>query len=244
MLIAIGSLMASCGAAISEGEVSQSPSSAVSSPQPLAKVDPTAQITEIQKQPVLVRQLQAKEEIAGREGMGLQMGETIRTQGEAMAEITLQNGLGFRLARNSVLTINPQNELNLTSGDMLTWVPPGRKIPATIVTPTAIAGIRGTTVFVSVPKDGKTPATFFSWEGTVAVRVKGHNEEMLLRTGEEVKIGPGDRDIAKLRRKIRRFSRREFLRRRKESVMMNQFRKPIATHKVIEAAIPGRNPSP
>ena len=52
--------------------------------------------------------------------MGLNVGETIRTEGEALADIALVNGLGFRIGGDAMLTLQPDNRPNLESGDMIT----------------------------------------------------------------------------------------------------------------------------
>lgn len=203
--------------------------------------NPIAKIIEIQKLPVFVRLLSATQEQPAKEGMGLQAGETIRTQGKALTQIDLKNGLAFRLAGDAVLTLQPDNRLNLTAGDMITWVQPGKKVPTEIVTPVAIAGIRGTTVFVKIPKDPKDGVLFFAWEGSVAVRLPGQTEDVLLKTADEVRIKPGDRDIRQIRQRVRRMSRAEWRQKRQTDPLLRSFKKgKMSTLSIIERIRPGQ----
>ena len=214
---------------------------------PSSAPDSIAKISEIQNLPVFVRLLNAAQEQAAKEGMSLQAGETIRTQGKALAQIDLNSGLAFRLAGDAVLKLQPDNRLNLTAGDMITWIQPGKKVPTEIITPTAVAGIRGTTVFVKIPKDLKEGVLFFAWEGSVAVRLVGQTEEVLLKTAEEVRIKPGDRDIRQIRQRVRRMSRDEWRQKRQHDPLLRSFKKaPMSTLSIIDRIKPGQTtiPSP
>ncbi len=213
------------------------------SPNPSPNVQPSASpatIAEILRQPVWVRPPNTPQDVAAQEGMGLQVGETVRTQDEAMAQIDFSNGLAFRLGKNSLLTIQPNNRLNLQSGDMITWVQPGQKLPAEITTPTAIAGIRGTTVFVKIPPDPKEGTLFFAWEGEVVVRLPNQQEEILLKTGDEVRIWQGERDIRRIRRRIRRLKSQEWQQRLRTDRLLRGFKTPLPTLKTIEILKPGQ----
>ncbi|MBC7972845.1 MAG: FecR domain-containing protein [Verrucomicrobia bacterium] len=219
-------------------------STAISSPTisatPVAS-NPIAKISEIRNLPVFVRLLSAAQEQPAKEGMGLQFGETIRTQGQALTQIDLNSGLAFRLAGDAVLTLQPDNRLNLKSGDMITWVQPGKKVPTEIVTPVAVAGIRGTTVFVKIPKDPKEGVLFFAWEGSVAVRLPGQTEDILLKTADEVRIKPGDRDIRQIRQRVRRMSRTEWRQKRQNDPLLRSFKKAkMSTLSIIEQIKPGQ----
>ncbi|XGV96865.1 MAG: FecR domain-containing protein [Leptolyngbya sp. BL-A-14] len=214
-----------------------SPTSAPTS----AASDAIATISEIQNLPVFVRLLSAPQEQPAKEGMGLKTGETVRTQGKALTQIDLKNGLAFRLAGDAVLTLQPDNRLHLTAGDMITWVQPGKKLPTEIVTPVAIAGIRGTTVFVKIPKDPKEGVLFFAWEGSVAVKLAGQTEEVLLKTADEVRIKPGDRDIRQIRQRVRRLSRAEWRQKRQTDPLLRSFKKAkMSTLPIIEQIKPGQ----
>jgi hypothetical protein len=206
---------------------------------PSAVATEIATVSEIQAQPVWVRPREAAQEISAQENMGLQIGETIRTEGTALAEIAFINGLAFRIGGDAVLTLQPDNRLNLESGEMITWVEPGRSLPAEIVTPGGVvAGIRGTTVFVQIPEDPQEGILFFAWEGTVALRLPGQTEEVLLRDTEQVRIRPDETDVEQIRQRVRRLSRQEWLERRQNSQLLNRFNRPLPTLPEIERVAP------
>lgn len=94
-------------------------------------------------------------------GQGLAYGDQIRTEGTALAEAKLVTGPVFRIGGNAVLTLRPNQQLQLDAGQMITWVegqPPG---PVEIVTPVGIAGLRGTTAFVNIAEDPQAPIEIF-----------------------------------------------------------------------------------
>jgi hypothetical protein len=234
--LALASCLAGCTAP------PPAPPTASSSPIPSQTVaaKATATIAEIQQQPVTVRQLNAQQEIAAKVGMALQAGETIRTQNKARAQIELENGLAFRIGGDAVLTLQPSNQLKLQSGEMITWVEPGQKVPTEIVTPTAIAGIRGTTVFVKIPPKNSTEGTlFFAWEGTVSVRLPNQKEEILLKTGEEVRIRPGERNIQKIRQRVYRLKPAEWRAKIRQDKLLRGFDRRLPTLDIIEKIRPG-----
>ncbi|MBW4523024.1 MAG: FecR family protein [Scytolyngbya sp. HA4215-MV1] len=239
MVLVLTGCLASCTSLSSSPTVSPSPTSSQN-----AAADAPAKITEIQQQPVLVRQLRAKQEVPATAGMALQVGEVIRTQGKARAQIDLKNGLAFRIGGDSVLTLQPSNQLNLQSGEMITWVQPGQKVPTEIVTPTAIAGIRGTTVFVKIPPKGSKEGTlFFAWEGTVSVHLPNQKEEIFLKTGEEVRIRPGERNLQKIRQRIYRLKPAEWKAKIRQDKLLHGFNHRLPTLDIIEKIAPGKSAS-
>jgi len=197
-----------------------------------------ATISEIQKQPVWVRQLNTKDEAPAQENMDLRVGETIRTQGNALAQVELKNGLSFRIGGNSVLTLQPDNRLNLKAGEMIAWVEPGKKVPVEIETPVAIAGIRGTTVYINIPEDPKREIEFFAWEGNVEVWFPNQPGKCQFKTGEQVKIEPGETDINLVRQQVQQLPRQKLLKRRRKSRLLNNFDKPLPTLQKIDKAAP------
>lgn len=231
----LAGLLTGCGAAPPKAEAPVASPSA--SP---ASLSPAATIAEIQRSPVFVRLRQTPEEQPAQKGMGLQIGDTIRTQDQAMAQLDLSNGLAFRIGGDAVLTLQPDNRLNLAAGSMITWVQPGQKVPTEIVTPIGVAGIRGTTVFVEIPKDPNQGTRFFAWEGLVSVRLPGQTEEIQLRTAEEVRIKPGDRDLNAVRQRIRRIPLTEWRQKRQSDRLLNGFRSRITTQTIIDRIKPGQ----
>lgn len=200
--------------------------------------DALATIREIQSQPVWLRRINVLSEISAQQGMGIQIGETIRTEGKAMAEINLKNGLAFRIGGNAVLTLEPDNHLKLSAGEMITWVTPGKKVPIQVITPGGIAGIRGTTIHVKMPKNPRDAIEFFTWEGTMFIRLPNKTEEFQLKAGEIVKIKPGETNINKIRASVRRLTSQEWLNRRRNSRLINKFAQPLPTLQKIDQTAP------
>lgn len=177
-----------------------------------ATAQPSAgKITEIAKEPVSVLPVGATQEIPAKERMELQVGETIRTQGDGSVQVELNNGLAFRVGGDSAVILEPNNQLNLTKGEMITWVQPGKKVPAQIVTPAGVAGIRGTTVYVQIPPNPQEGTLFFAWEGNVSVKLPGQTSEIPLKTGEEVTIKRGEKDFRKVRSSVKQMKRSDWL---------------------------------
>lgn len=227
-------------------------SSPSSSPTPVKET--IATIAEIAKQPVWVRPLDSTQEIAATEGMPLHVGEMIRTDNEGMAQIELKNGLAFRIGGNATVTLQANNQLKVDAGEIVTWIQPGKKVQAEIVTPAGVAGIRGTTVYIQIPQDANQKTLFFAWEGRVTVRLPGQTEEVVLRTGEEVTVKPGEKDFQKLRSSLRRLQRAEWSQLRrctreqgcpqcsklKRLRLFRGFKKPLPTQSLIDRAVLGQ----
>ena len=238
-LVALAGVLAACSRPATD-QASTAIRSPTASATPVA-IEPIAKISEIQKSPVFVRLLNDTQEQPAKEGMALRTGETIRTQGQALTQIDLNSGLGFRLAGDAVLTLQPDSRLNLTAGNMITWIEPGKKVPTEIITPVAVAGIRGTTAFVKIPKDLKDGVLFFAWEGSVAVRLPGQTEAVLLQTADEVRIKPGDRDLGQIRQRVRRMSRAEWRKKRQTDPLLHSFKKgKMSTLSIIKRIKPGQ----
>jgi hypothetical protein len=197
-----------------------------------------ATISEIQSQPVWLRRLKALSEISAQQGMGMQIGETIRTEGKAMAQINLKNGLAFRIGGNAVLTLQPDNRLNLSAGEMITWVTPGKKVPTQVITPGGVAGIRGTTIYVKMPKNPKDAIEFFTWEGTMFIKLPNQLEEFQLKAGEIVKIKPGEKNLSKIRASVRSLTSQEWSNRRRKNPLINNFDQPLPTLEKIDKTAP------
>ena len=229
--------------------VEQSSPAPAESVSPAASASPTvsaspsvvaesAMVTEVVQAPVLLRSQASPQFIEIKQGQRLQIGDTVQTKDPAMVEIELGNGLAFRLAGNAELTLQPKNQLKLSSGSMLTWIQPGQKTAVEIVAPGAIAGIRGTTAFVKIPAAANQPTEFFSWEGRVSVRLPQQTEAIVLKTGESVNIAPGEADLAAIRRRIERLNRRQFRQRHRRSRLLRGFARTLPTLRTIEQSNP------
>lgn len=196
-----------------------------------------AVIQEIVTTPVWVKSQTVNQETPGQEGMGLMYGDTLRTEEPALAEVDLKSGLSFRIGGNAKLVLQPNNQLNFQAGEMITWVNPGQKVPTEIVTPVGIAGLRGTTLFIDIPADPSGEVQFFAWEGTISIRPVGASEDLIIRSGEQLSIRPGEQDVTQLRDRIRRLTQTEILQRQQQSRLLNDFSRPIPTLSQIEDAL-------
>jgi hypothetical protein len=163
-------------------------------------------------------------------------GDRLRTEDQALAEVALINGAVFRIGGNATLTLRP-NQLELEEGQMITWAEGALAAPVEIVTPAAIAGIRGTTVFVNIAPDPTVPIEFFAWEGEVAVRLVDGGEEVILTSGEQLFVTPGETDIEVLRQQVQPIDRTTAEQRLQESALINGFGSPLPTRPAIEATV-------
>ncbi len=242
-LVLVG-LLASCGS--TPPPTASLPSTTSPSPvEPASAEMATATISEIPAQPVWVTLLNATEDIAATEQMGLRVGETVRTQGEASAQINLKNGLALRIGGNSVLTLEPDNRLYLKRGESIAWVKPGRDSPVEIITPDAIAEINGSTVSVRIADSPQAGTELFVWEGTVTLRLPDQSGEVQLQSGETVSIQRGEADISQIRRAVQQLSSPEWLRRRYQSRLLNNFGQSLPTLTRIDRTLPSvESPNP
>lgn len=201
------------------------------------KTEADAIVSAVAAPPVWVKSIATNEDQPAITGTALIYGDTIRTEGEGLAHVDLASGLSFRIGGDASLVLQPDKRLNLQAGEMVTWVEPGRQVPTEIVTPVGIAGLRGTTLFVLVPPDENGEVLFLSWEGTIRLQIADGVEEILLESGEELRVRPGDRDVAALRQRIRRLDRQEIRRRRRQSPLLNRFQRPLPTSDLIQETL-------
>jgi len=201
-----------------------------------AKVtDAIASISLIEEKPVVVIPKGQTTEINAVKGMKLNVADTVRTKAKGRTQVDFNNGVSFRIGGNSALQIQPQNQLKLASGNMITWVKPGMKVPTEIVTPIATAAIRGTTAYVEYEETGGIK--FFSWEGNVAVRLANQSEEVILHTGDEIIITAKDQVLPP----VRRLTLAQWQTRLKTGKFLNSFTTPFPTRAIFEKLVPGQS---
>lgn len=192
-----------------------------------------ASIRDIVAQPVWLRPSQG-EETTAQVGASLQYEDTVRTEDQALAEIAVGT-IVFRLGGDASLTLRPNQTLQLSTGQMLTWLEGTPPDPVTIQTPVGAAGIRGTTVFVNIEEDPQAPVEIFAWEGEVTFQPTGATEVVVIRNGEQLLVPPGEVDVAALQQRVRRFGAAEFRQRLDTSSLINSFSQPLPTQTDIEA---------
>ena len=187
---------------------------------------------DIVARPVWVQSPQG--EVDAQVGMAMAYGDTIRTKNPALVEVSLGE-VAFRLGGQAALTLSPNQTLQFTGGQMLTWLegsPPG---PVTITTPVGVAGIRGTTVFINIADDPQQPVEIFAWEGEVTFQPTGSTDVVVIRDGEQLLISPGAIDGANLQSQVRRFEPEEFRQRLAASPLIHGLNSPLPTLSTIEA---------
>jgi hypothetical protein len=198
-----------------------------------------AKVSLIEDKPVFVtpQQNPQPKEIDAQVGMDLYVADIVRTEANGKTQVEFNNGVGFRIGGNAVLQIQPQNRLHLKSGKMITWVKPGLKVPTEISTDYATAAIRGTTAFVEIPKDINQGIRFFSWEGTVVVKLPNQPKEIVLLTGEEILVKPNDTKPPV----VRRLELKEWKdTAAQKSSLLRSFKTPLPTQAIIDKLVPGQ----
>ncbi|PZV19059.1 MAG: hypothetical protein DCF20_03220 [Pseudanabaena sp.] len=195
-----------------------------------------AKVSLVEEKPVSVISKNDTKETDAKVGMGLHVSDTVRTQGKGKTQIEFDNGVGFRIGGDSSVQIKPNNRLNLTEGRMITWVKPGLKVPTEISTTYATAAIRGTTAFVEIPKDINKGIRFFSWEGTVVVKLANQSQEIILLTGEEIIVKPN----SKTPPVVRRMDLNQWKEISKTSPLLRSFDSPLPTQTIIDKLVPGQ----
>ncbi|MEA5449993.1 FecR family protein [Leptolyngbya sp. CCNP1308] len=230
--LAVALLMAG-GMALTGCERTTPPETTVA---PAQEAQPTiATIQAIVANPVSVTLGQGEPEPAQLD-QTLAYGDQIRTADQALAEVGLVTGAMFRIGGNAALTLQP-NQLQLDAGQMITWVEGALPEPVEIVTPVGIAGIRGTTVFVNIDDDPNAPVEIFSWEGEVAFRLADGEDEVVLTSGQQLFVSPGEQDIETLRRQVQPLDRAIAQERLEESPLLNGFNQPLPTRPELEATV-------
>ncbi|MCP9772881.1 FecR domain-containing protein [Synechococcus sp. Tobar12-5m-g] len=164
-------------------------------------------------------------EQAARIGQVLMPATLLRTQKPGRLQVLLADGRGFRLGGDALLRLGIA-DLDLQSGQIIAWIPPGRTgvPPLRVRTRVATASIAGTTVFIEATP---TELKFFSWEGRVLVEAD-NGQRFTLTSGEQVTFVRGAWQAPL------RLSPAEAATRRKASILLNGFEAPMETLTVIE----------
>lgn len=94
-----------------------------------------AEISEIRSYPVRVKYLNATSAKPASVGGPLKVDESVSTEDSSTAQLTMRNGVIFRIGGVSNLKIKPQNQVEFTSGKLVAWSASDRKTPSQIQTP-------------------------------------------------------------------------------------------------------------
>lgn len=124
--------------------------------------------------------------------MGLAVGDLLRTGPRSKAELLFRDGSAFSLNQNTALVIPPVAttahpiSMGVTAGEVWARIVRGRHLQ--FVTPTAVAGVRGTELDLKVDPDGTSTLTvadgevsFSNPRGSVVVRA---SQQSIARPGQ------------------------------------------------------------
>jgi hypothetical protein len=158
--------------------------------------DAIAEITEIADRPVWIRFLNSNTDNIATIGKNIKLGESIRTEGTALVQITLTSGMVIRMEGDSLLTINDDQKIELTRGQIVVWVPPQSRMNAEIMLTGAIAKVnKNTTVYL----DSSNVKQIIGLQGTVNVLPIDTSNPIAIKSGQKLIIS--NRDGANLRPK-------------------------------------------
>ncbi|HEY9651867.1 MAG TPA: FecR domain-containing protein, partial [Coleofasciculaceae cyanobacterium] len=236
--LALSGFLVGCSTLTPKTSASSPEVDSISSPTASPLEEAPAILSEISQQPVWVQLLNTTNETTADKGISLRVGEKIRTHKEGVAQVDFKNGLAFRLGGDSVVSLEPNNHLKLSEGEILVWVDPGQKVPTEIITRGAIAKLQGTTVSVKILKELDHAVEIFVWEGTVTVQIPNQTGAITLNSGQEVRIWSGETDIQQVRQRIRRVPYQDWSHRRFQSPLLNNFSKPLPTLLALDQASP------
>ncbi|MEO0535556.1 MAG: FecR family protein [Cyanobacteria bacterium P01_A01_bin.123] len=193
-----------------------------------------ATITQVQQPSIWVKSVSTQTELEAQVGTGLIFGDILRTEADALAEVALSSGLAFRLGGNASLVLQPDNRMELSSGQIIAWVEPGKQVPTEIVTPAGVAGLRGTTIFIEISDEPEPEVHILAWEGTITFTVPGESESLVLEGGQGLRLRAGETDLPALRNRIASLNRRQIRQQRQQSRLLNNFDRPIPTQPQID----------
>lgn len=161
----------------------------------LMPTEAIAEITEIADRPVWIRFLNSNSDSIATIGKNIKLGESIRTEGNALVQITLRTGMIIRMEGDSLLTIKDEQKLQLAKGQIVVWVPPQSNTNVQIIMTGAIATVnKNTTVYINSAKTQQ----IISLQGTVEV-LPIDAKPIVIKSGQNLQIS--DRDGANLKPK-------------------------------------------
>lgn len=156
----------------------------------VSPTEPIAKIVEIQDRPVWVKFLNSSTESSAVMGTALKAGETLRTESSARVQVLLNSGIAVRIEGNTTLTLKPDNQMSLESGQMIAWVSPDKKLTAQIETPLAVVLLDDGTAYIDTPKDMTQDMHIFAMQGKIEVKPKNESTSITLSKGQDLTIKP------------------------------------------------------
>jgi hypothetical protein len=147
-----------------------------------------AEISEVRSFPVRVKYLNATSAKPASVGGPLKVDESVSTEDSSTAQLTMRNGVIFRIGGVSNLKIKPQNQVEFTSGKLVAWSASDRKAPAQIQTPFGEISSNGGTIYLEIPPKAAEDRRIIALDGTVTVLLKQSSSIVTVGKGEEVRI--------------------------------------------------------
>jgi hypothetical protein len=147
-----------------------------------------AEISEIRSYPVRVKYLNATSAKPASVGGPLKVDESVSTEDSSTAQLTMRNGVIFRIGGVSNLKIKPQNQVEFTSGKLVAWSASDRKTPSQIQTPFGEISSNGGTIYVEIPPKAAEDRRIIALDGTVTVLLKQSSSIVTIVKGEEIRI--------------------------------------------------------
>jgi hypothetical protein len=212
-----------------------------------------AEITEIPDRPVLIRFLNSKTDSIATIGRTIKLGESIRTEGNALAQITLKSGTIVRMEGDTILTINDDSRIQLGKGKIVVWVPARPNAAVKVMLTGAIASIKNATTYIDSTINSSKAQQVVSLEGTTEVLLVDTSKPILVQAGQNLAIDKdGNRDGANIQPKA--LSQKELKAEFSKTKLLSGFNSQIGSQEAIafnlkipisptESVIPSRRPA-
>ncbi len=147
-----------------------------------------AEISEIRSYPVRVKYLNATSAKPASVGGSLKVDESVSTEDSSTAQLTMRNGVVFRIGGVSSLKIKPKNQVEFTAGKLVAWSASDRKVPSQVQTPFGEISSNGGTMYIEIPPKAADDRRIIALDGTVTVLLKQSSTIVTIGKGEEIRI--------------------------------------------------------
>ena len=199
-----------------------------------AAANTIARIQEVVSRPAF-QQAPGGTEQPAQNGQALKNKTILRTTKPGRMQVAFAgSNRSFRMGGNASLQLDG-NTIQHNSGQVIAWIAPGGalKAPLKIRTRIATAAIRGTTLFIDDRGEGDK-IIFLSWEGNVDVSADT-GEKYSLRGGQVLVYD----DTKNTWSGPVALTRKQAMKRRTKSILLNGFQAPMETMPDVEAVLRG-----
>ena len=147
-----------------------------------------AEISEIRSYPVRVKYLNSSVAKPATVGIPLKVDETVSTDENSTAQVSLRNGAIVRIGGKSSLTLKPKNQVEFTSGRLLTWAEGENKATTKVLTNFGEISTDNGTVYIEIPTKVAEDRRVIALDGKVTILLKASSQTLTLNKGEEVTV--------------------------------------------------------